>query len=241
MAGRYPNLARGLNMDIIFTNTNGNENYPTPAPSSNFVPEWYKKIESYMGGEKKPRENGSSPATVKRCMPVFDAITAGYMILTPCDLWVEQRDGKPYFIWLEQMIDWHPIQQTEGHPISKDGFDSPKFMNPWAMKTPKGYSTLIVHPMHQELPFTILPGIVDTDGYIAPVNFPFKLNDPKFEGMIPQGTPMAQVIPFKRESWKMSFGNIKDVIDINNKIMNYFKVVFFDRYRNKFWHRKEYK
>jgi len=228
-------------MDITFTNTTGNENYPAPSPSSNFIPEWYKKIESYIGGNKKPNDNGAATATVKKCMPVFDVITSGYMILTPCDLWVEQRDGKPYFIWLNAMIDWHPIQQTEGHPASNDGFDSPKFMNPWAIKTPKGYSVMIVHPMHQDLPFTILPGIVDTDGYIAPVNFPFKMNDPKFEGMIPKGTPMAQIIPFKRESWKMKSGSLQDIVDINNKVMNYFSTIFYDRYRNKWWNRKEYK
>ena len=53
--------------------------------------------------------------------------------------------------------------------------------------------------MHRESVFTIMDGIVDTDSYNALVNFPFFLNDWSYEGLIPAGTPMAQVIPFKRE------------------------------------------
>ncbi len=99
---------------------------------------------------------------------------------------------------------------------------------------------MFVPPMHRESLFTILPGIVDTDDYYSPVNFPFVVNDPEFEGMIPKGTPIAQVIPFKRESWTMQFGGEKEIKEESKNIKT-LETKFFDRYKNMFWHRKEYK
>lgn len=207
-----------------------------PQPASKNIPEWYKNIESYFGGKKQPRGDGQTTGTIKKCIPVFDAITGGYLILLPADVYVSTKEGAPYFEWANLgLITFHPVEQAPNHPAT-NGFPYPKFMNPWAIKTPKGYSTLFVQPFHRQAPFTILPGIVDTDKYYAPVNFPFVLNDPIFEGLIPAGTPIAQVIPIKRESWQKN----NDAIDydtINAKLLT----KFFDKYKNFFWHKKEYK
>ena len=94
--------------------------------------------------------------------------------------------------------------------------------------------------MHRESVFTILDGIVDTDQYKAPVNFPFVLNDVKWEGIIPAGTPMAQVIPFKRESWEHKIGSDKERQE-QEKITRKLKTLFFNSYKRQFWSRKEYK
>ena len=229
---------------MIFTDVlTNNEVLDKPKPASEFIPDWYKKIPSYLNteGKKKPYPDGSPNSTVKRCMPVFDAITSGYIITSPCDVYVMQKDGLPWFTWVSMSaIEFHPISQTAGHPATKDGLDSPKWMNPWAIKTPKGYSTLFVTPMHRDLPFTLLPGIVDTDTYTNTVNFPFKLNDPTWEGMIPAGTPIAQVVPVKRESWKMQLGTDQERKEIRNILLK-FDTVFFDRYKRFWWNKKEYK
>ena len=99
---------------------------------------------------------------------------------------------------------------------------------------------MFVQPMHRESVFAILPGIVDTDEYYAPVNFPMVINNPEFEGLIPKGTPIAQVIPFKRESWSMTFGGDKERKEQSN-ITNKLNTKFFDRYKNMFRQNKEYK
>jgi len=62
-------------MKIIFTNLSG-INIEQPKPASKFIPDWYKNMESYIGGDKKPDGTGKTNATIKRCMSVFDAITA---------------------------------------------------------------------------------------------------------------------------------------------------------------------
>jgi hypothetical protein len=211
-----------------------------PQLASKVIPEWYKETGSYVGDKKIPQSDGTSRGTIKKCMPVFDAMTSGYIIVSPADVYVSIKDGEQFFYWAAlDLIAFHLIEQAPNHP-NKNQFPYAKWVNHWAIKTPKGYSTLFVQPFHRESVFTILPGIVDTDTYTAPVNFPMVINDPTFEGLIPKGTPIAQVIPFKRESWKMEFGNQKDVeqqINIGNKL----STVFFNRYKNMFWNKKEYK
>jgi hypothetical protein len=226
-------------MKIIFTNTSGAD-IEQPKLASKLLPNWYKNMESYIGKEKKPSGNASTTATIKRCLPVLDAITAGYIIESPADVWVSKKEEGQWFEWADfGLISFHPIEQAPEHPARKP-FPYPKWTNPWSITTPKGYSTLFIQPMHRESVFTILPGIVDTDTYSAPVNFPFVINDITFEGLIPKGTPIVQVIPFKRNSWNMEIGTKED-FDRQNKISKKLQSKFFDRYKSMFWTRKEYK
>lgn len=209
-----------------------------PRPASKYIPNWYK-ITSNRIGEKDP----SGIPTIKKCMPVFDAITAGYILVTPCDVYVKQIDGEPQYhpaLNNESFIEFHPIKQASKHP-KQNGFQFPKWINPWAIKTPKGYSTLFIPPMHNPNPwFQIIEGVVDTDNYYAAVNFPFILKDALFEGLIPAGTPMAQVIPFKRESWQIVQGKEIEKKDQANNALH-LTSQFFDRYKRLFWNRKEFK
>jgi hypothetical protein len=226
-------------MKITFTNTTGAD-IEAPKLASKVIPDWYKNTNSYINGEKKPTGAGTTAATVKRCMPVFDALTAGYIIETPADVYVTIENDGQWFEWSDfGLISFHPVEQAPEHP-AKNGFPYPKWTNPWAISTPKGYSTLFVQPFHRESVFTILPGIVDTDTYTAPVNFPFTINDPAFEGLIPKGTPIAQVIPFKRESWTMQLGTKEELLH-QEKVSKMLQSKFFDRYKSMFWSKKEYK
>lgn len=243
-------------MDILFTKTFPVPDEYTPQPADKFVPDWYKTMESYMGGEKSTKGDGNSLGTIKRCMPVFDAITNGYIITTYTDLRITQKPvydpdtteltdkTVPWYEWPSfDALGFHVIEQAPNHPGRKDLHKEatyPKFISPWSIKTPPGYSVLFVQPFHRESPFTILPGVVDTDTYTAPVNFPFALNDWKFEGMIPAGTPMAQVIPFKRDSWKMSLGTEEDIKE-QSKVSVKLRTKIFDSYKTQYRQTKDYK
>jgi hypothetical protein len=231
---------------IIFTNTLNVPKEYAPKPASNFVPDWYKTMDSHIGKVKRPSGSGTSNATIKRCMPVFDAITSGYIILSAADVFVSQRkDGNgnkhPYFEWTQYgLIEFHPYTQAPEHPQRNNHESYPKWVNPWGVKTPKGYSVLFTQPMHRESVFTILSGVVDTDTYTAPVNFPFVLNDLEFEGLIPAGTPIAQVIPFKRESWQLEYGSQENFIE-QQQVTNLLSTKFFERYKTLFRQPKEYR
>lgn len=215
-----------------------------PAPSSKFLPEWYKNAQSYLNDEKKPNV-GLPFVTIKKCIPVFDAITAGYMIVLNRDMYVQQLEDGPYFHWRtedkeekEDVLTEHHEFQVQGHPDNNLGYQL-KIENPWLIKTEPGYSCMILPPLHRDNDIVILPGVVDTDKYYQTINLPFNLKFKDFEGMIEAGTPIAQVIPFKRESFVMSVVPL----DSNQKLSTQRAVAskLFDAYKNIFWSRKDYK
>ena len=230
-----------LTKKIVFTSIYDINFFP-PKPAIKEVPDWYKNTPEYIGNQgKKITEAGSTPHTIKKCIPVFDAITAGYILYTQVDIQITQKNGLPYYFWPSQNpISFHPIEQAPLHP-TKNEAPYPKWNNPYAIITPPGYSTLFLPPIHNPNKiFTILEGVVDTDIYKAPVNFPFVLNDVKWEGIIEAGTPMAQVIPIKRDSWKYEIGSNNERIE-QEMITNKLKTMFFNSYKKQFWSRKEYK
>jgi hypothetical protein len=243
--------------DIIFTKTFEILDEYRPTPADRVIPKWYKELDSYIDGEKRPLANGQgTSATLKRCMPVFDAVVSGYIIPTYVDVFVSQKveidvetnkptdKTYPYYEWPSfNPLGFHSIDQAPNYYQRRDLSSQaqyPKWISPWAIKTPPGYSCLFLPPVHRDSPFSILPGVVDTDTYRAPVNFPFVLQDWGFKGLIPAGVPMVQVIPFKRESWKMSFGQEEELQEQNKDGVS-IRTKFFDSYKSQYRQTKEYK
>jgi hypothetical protein len=231
-----------MSKKITFTNVLGWDFFP-PKPAVNNLPQWYKDTSSYHTKEEKKEfsNNGENPHSIKKCMPIFDAMTAGYILYTQVDVEVKQENGKPYFIWSSQdAIGFHVVEQAPLHP-NQNGAPYPKWNHPYAIKTPPGYSTLFVPPLHNPNGiFTVFPGIVDTDKYTAIVNLPFVLNDVNWTGLIEAGTPMVQIIPFKRDSWEQETGSAKDIIE-EKKVSAKLRTLFYNSYKRQFWERKEYK
>jgi len=232
--------------EIIFTDTIGVSEEFIPRPASKLIPDWYKNTESYVSKAKKPDGKGGTPTSIKRCMPVFDVMSAGYFIVTHTDLYVTQRINEmgivePWYEWGNfTPISFHPNEQALLHPKVNEKNNIPKYMNPWSIKTSSGYSTLFIAPAHHSNVFEAFEGIVDTDKYNAPVNIIFTLKDENFEGLVPAGTPIVQLIPFKRESWQMQIGTEKDVENAKkNETLIHSK--FFDGYKTFFRQTKEYK
>jgi hypothetical protein len=226
--------------EIIFTDMLDFNLYP-PTPAKNNIPEWYKNTNTYVNNnEKEIQFKDENSRTIKRCLPVFDALTAGYILYTQADVQVTQKFGLQQFSSSGQnFVGHHPLQQAPLHPFRNIG-GYPKFNSPYAITTPPGYSILFLPPMHNPNKiFTIFEGVVDTDTYHSPVLFPFVLNDRNWTGIIPAGTPMAQVIPFKRDSWTYKIGSDKEIKDAE-KIMFKTRSVFYNAYRNLFWQKKEY-
>jgi hypothetical protein len=199
-----------------------NEDYPIPAKLN--IPEWYKKLEHTL--ENK---------TVKGCMPFLDSLTSGYILKIPQDFHVNHNvehktetgeilnDSFQTFalhdmkqsltakrINLNSGIDVHIIKQLKGSPSVQKNKNLPfyKILNPWKIKTPKGYSCLFVPPLNNsDDRFSIISGIVDTDTFPNEINFPIVINGDKYpvlDTVIKKGTPYVQIIPFKRDNWKIS-------------------------------------
>jgi len=235
-------------MKITFFPTIIDPSLPEPKPAVKNLPEWYKSIPRYIEGEKKPPSDGiGTNATIKACMPVLDVMTSGYLIFSSADVFIEKNETGKFYSWANyDLITFHGQKQVTGYPKLQEKLELgsvPKFTNHWIVQTPKGYSSLFITPFHHDLPFTILPAIVDTDTYFNAVNFPF-LPDPNFEGLIPKGTPIAQVLPFCRENWEMNIEKIEDSKTQQNnftRVLRELNTTFFDKYKKTHWKAKNYK
>jgi hypothetical protein len=224
------------------------------------MPDWYKDAPIFVKNKDsrtpgKVIENQGivgreSDFTIKKCMPVFDTLSAGYILKIPNDINIYQskvhesdEDYKTHFAWTELgAVAAHDIEQVEGYPHSKvHTLALPKFINPWIIKTPPGYSCLFITPMHRGLPFTILPGIVDTDTFEHAVNFPFEMNQKGFEGILKAGTPMAQVIPFKRDEFALEVYTSDDEYKEKYPRSTVNTKEFTESYKKGFWHKKTFK
>jgi hypothetical protein len=184
---------------------------PRPIPAVLGLPEWFKA----MPQKAFNPTTGEEDQTVKRCPPFIDAMTYGFLIPLAIDL--EVRDGE--FSWDFQVpegfiseyshspIDFHDPSQIAGTPFFDDDRFIIKFNNFWTIEAPPGYSLLFTHPLNRaDLPFTTLTGLVDCDAFRnSPVNFPARWHDGGFNGVLPKGTPVAQCLPVKRESWSARF------------------------------------
>ena len=104
-------------------------------------------------------------------------------------------------------IGFHDPSQIAGTPFFDEDRFIIKFNNFWTIEAPPGYSILFTHPVNRgDLPFTTFTGLVDCDTFHdSPVNFPAHWHDTAFNGVLPKGTPVAQCLPVKRESWTSQF------------------------------------
>jgi hypothetical protein len=173
--------------------------------ASDLLPDWYKNVPAIIQlKESDPQKD----FTIKRCIPVLDALTSGYFLVTKRDVSFkyDQEKNESKFIGngiSKKEITMHPISQIGDMQLSKEFIKYTfKWGNPYTIKTPEGYSCIFTHPLNgTESPFYSLAGVVDTDSYFQPVLFPFLMKN-NFEGTIKAGTPIIQIMPFKRDDWK---------------------------------------
>lgn len=184
--------------------------FDPPQPARDLLPEWYKRQGNYVG-EKAITEMGMYSSTIKHCMPALDAMTAGYVLTLPTDIHVTKNDqsgvstGWPYDA---KMIESHSPQQVSELTIDAHTWNPSvlKLVNRWVIKTPPGYSTLFTQPMwRDDHRFQVFQGIVDTDTYPQPINFPFLVRQ-GYTGTLENGLPFVQLIPFKRDEWTATTG-----------------------------------
>jgi hypothetical protein len=232
---------------------NTKEDQPTPIKVN--IPEWYKKLSHSI--ENK---------TVKGCMPFLDSLTSGYLLKIPQDFKIVHniinRDtNQPDSFYQtgdlddqmlfeksvnlgKQKADFHPCIQLKDSPLIEKNKNLPfyKINNPWIIKTSPGYSCLFVPPLNNtDDRFSIIPAIVDTDNFPIEINFPIVINGDKYpilDTLLKKGTPYVQIIPFKRDKWKMKItGKTTEEI---RKEKEFFNLSMLHIYKNKFWMKKSW-
>jgi hypothetical protein len=235
-------------LEIIFTPTMVpyEDKLIPPEPAIKHLPEWYRTLAKFGTTNDEKNLNpinhiGSDGALVatKMCMPYFDALTSGYMYVLEDDLLVElDEQGFPTLSWQGSvlLLDKRPtleiVLPNNTHPLHF-GFR----MN-WFYETPPGYSVLITHPMNRfDLPFYTMSGVVESDVWGLPVFIAFFLQK-GFQGVIPKGTPIMQIIPFKRDNWVMKIDDSKDTLDRHEFAAENRRSMLYGYYKKHAWRRK---
>jgi hypothetical protein len=210
-----------------------------PKPAVNTIAQWYKDlpIEKVRVGT-----DGLLNSKLKKCTPFLDAITAGYMVVLSDDVFVEYVNDIPNITWRgsRTIVSPHTIEQTEGFPTPSEYVPLPlKWQNEFAYELPKGYSLWCTHPANRlDLPFLTLTGFVDVDNYNLAVQFPFFLRK-GFQGIIEAGTPIAQLIPVKRENWEITRAPLDS--DKAYTLYEHFRKRINRSYKSQYWSKKSYK
>lgn len=216
---------------------------PHPQRAMKFMPDWLKALPRDVKGGR----------TVKTCVPVLDAVSNGYVIPLWADLKVSVTSQSGEFILNvefplsitrsadEGMVGHHDWEQVgDACPLKDMSLHKTplKLTNPWDIKTSDGYSVLIKTPAYNDHHLHILEGVVDTDTFNVGINFPFIWTGSEVgEWLIPKGTPLAQVIPFKRIQPDL----VVRATDEKTREIQMLQLTseFNDRYRYMFWHKRK--
>jgi hypothetical protein len=221
-------------------NNNGGDLNPSPTKKN--MPQWFIESSRYWFPED------TSSLSFKACPALIDAFVTGYVLKTPCDIFIAKgtnAQGEEQVVAMTQ----HGYEDFCGSRVDMLGFPKPPGTDKhfhwypnWMPGLEEGYSALYVHPLNRyDLPFTTLSGIIDNDKMDTPGLMPFFLKD-GFEGLIPKGTPYAQIIPFKREDWESEekMYTQEEILERHQYQANKFRVPEGGAYKRKVWSRKRY-
>ena len=189
-----------------------------PVLAKSVKPEWWNnmKFHEYNRGIKQ--------ATIRSCPAMDDWLKSGWYLMSNRDIIVKngRLDGDTEDHWVAtHEFDGGCEMPSPTHPSAQMGYafqylhddDAPvkgafKMRNPWNIKTPPGYSTFYLDPfLFQNKYFATWQGVIDTDTFNtnydnAQIIFYPRVNH---SFVIPKGTPLCQVIPFKREEWQATY------------------------------------
>jgi len=190
-----------------------------PYPAVKQLPKWFMDASPFSSGDpiypddKKLHIRRMVPNySFKKCTPLLDSLSLGYIIPLWADVMVEQIDGFPQIFWKTNSDIFALHGESSKEIPAPAGYDQIvyKYLNCWIPETPKGYSCLIVSPVgYNDLPFKAVSAVVDTDKSTLELVFPMWIKK-DFQGIVEKGTPMIQVIPFKRDDWESTFNYYED-------------------------------
>lgn len=184
-----------------------------PKQSKYFMPNWWSSV---------PNKYNNSQ-TVKQCPSFTDFFSQGYIIPAWQDIELKYDKNKKYYEYKTASIifpnvEKHDNDQFLNHVDAQVNGTSIDFIfkldSPWKVITPKGYSILQI-PLfyHFDNKFSALPGIIDSD-ILHDINIQITYPAETPELFIKRGTPLAMLIPFKREKYKFE---VRDQTDADIK------------------------
>jgi len=192
-----------------------------PVLAKTVSPDWWKKMKIFQA------VRGRRAQTIRACPAMHDWLKSGWYILANRDMEIlvgQDREGLADENYITRDASdsgysspSHPSDQFDnafdyiknGKGHVKDAF---KMRNPWNIITPAGYSTFYLEPfLFQNDYFATWQGIIDTDRFNTNLDNSQIIFYPKTEESftITKGTPLVQIIPYKREEWTATY-QLKD-------------------------------
>lgn len=213
-----------------------NKILPKPIPAKkNNKPDWWKKLPIHYPEDTLKVSTNRTNYTMKKCIPMLDAMEIGYIVQTFSDVNLEQTENSFNITWRPE------VDVFENHTISTTLMDAPigyhdlvvKYNFAMTVHTPKGYSLLVVPPLlHNNLPFQAVPAVIDTDNYNVNYALPVWVSK-NHSGIIPKDTPLAQLIPIKRTNFSSIYSYhdfdkyvLEQEINHNKLIKNNYSINF---------------
>ena len=213
-----------------------------PYPAVKNLPDWFTNAKPYSVTDSLTMINGVPNFTFKKCTPMLDGMSAGYIIPLWTDIFIEIKDNNPIISWKNQnaVFEIHGIDSQNITP--PPGYTNLvfKYLSCWIPETPKGYSCIFVPPLgHHDIPFRPIPAIVDTDRSKLEIVQPMWLQK-DFTGIVEKGTPLVQVIPFKRDDWNSTFDYYEDGYYHNVVAEKNFRGTIVGNYIKNHWSKKRF-
>lgn len=254
MVVRSRRYNREQEMKIIFNNEDktASKHWP-PILAKDYIPEWYSKLpspkESYAFNEEVVK-------TISACVPVSDLLTSGYIIRTNYEIRVAEKiinftpkmnivTAKPIGEVVTNKMKNVKSEEVQGlHPSHPVGIYSDKlcpmrsqqktntssyfkFDTEWSVKTPPGYSCLVMQPYYLfRNDVSIMPAIIDTDKFDKKIPVVGFLTGIAEEARFFCGDPLIQIIPFKRDEWQAEFTSDKPMDKTKMFLYNAYKKIF---------------
>lgn len=181
-----------------------------PIPASSALPEWYKNLPRFVNNSDVPIKS-LGRKDLKMCVPFRDAMISGYLYLLPCDIEIQKSSNGDIDFFHSPQLTFSVVEKRGLLAPENQGYGMPNppgtipIMFAWSalfgVGTTTKHSVLVTHPFNRfDLPFVTTSGIIDSDVFNKAGNIPFFIKE-GFTGVIPKGTPIAQIFPYKRESW----------------------------------------
>lgn len=210
-----------MNIEFFCDDKNVSEYWP-PQLAKDCVP---AEILSLPDAREKYKVDEQPILNIKGCAPAMDFMTAGYILQNSYAIELvsfmhqfrenikiktaktikDTSDDSNIFARKSLAVFHEDACPITGNSKKQQTYF--KFKTSWGIKTPPGYSCLVVQPYYlDENRFSLLPAIIDTDSYHLPITVAGTLNVKELVRIEP-GTPVLQIIPFKRDDWTMTINN----------------------------------
>jgi len=181
-----------------------------PVLAKSIQPDWWKtmKVQQNIRGQKAQ--------TLRSCPAMDDWLKTGWLICAKRDMEVKVSPNSS-----AANTDKGDSLSSPTHPAAQAGHhftylhedDAPtrdafKMKAPWNIITPPGYSCLYLDPfLFQNKYFATWQGMIDTDAFNVNMDNSQIIFYPRTDKdfTIKAGTPLVQIIPYRREDWTASY------------------------------------